>query len=285
MRTPAHRTALALLVTAAVAGCAPASDSEPGTERAVESPDVDTERGGALAEVVRLAEARADSMEVALQPVPLLRPAEERALTSHGSARHLASARRLGLAERPATASNVEAVAASGDLVRLDDTDLWVVRDLDHSHPWVTRDVVGLLTELGERFQTGLGEVGLPAFRLEVTSALRTAEDQAELRGVNINAARGASTHEYGTTVDIAYAGFAAPAAPMSEVVSSVPDAMAPLAASIAAAFAERAAGRKSRELQAILGRLLEQMQAEGKVHVTLEQLQPVYHITVARRY
>jgi hypothetical protein len=46
---------------------------------------------------------------------------------------------------------------------------------------------------------------------------------------------------------------------------------------------AERVAGRRALELKAILGLVLLEMQREGKVMVTIEQLQPVYHMTVAR--
>jgi hypothetical protein len=49
-------------------------------------------------------------------------------------------------------------------------------------------------------------------------------------------------------------------------------------------AAAERVAGRRALELKAILGAVLVEMQDEGKVMVTLDRLQPVYHMTVARR-
>ena len=45
----------------------------------------------------------------------------------------------------------------------------------------------------------------------------------------------------------------------------------------------EAAAARKSRELMAILGEVLREMQDEGAVYVTLDRQQPVFHITVAR--
>ena len=45
----------------------------------------------------------------------------------------------------------------------------------------------------------------------------------------------------------------------------------------------ETAAARKSRELQAILGSVLNELRREGDVLVTLERQQPVYHVTVAR--
>ncbi|NIP78142.1 MAG: hypothetical protein GWM90_02620 [Gemmatimonadetes bacterium] len=50
----------------------------------------------------------------------------------------------------------------------------------------------------------------------------------------------------------------------------------------MARAVLERVAARKSRELKAILGGVMESAQSRGEVLVTLERQQPVYHITVA---
>jgi hypothetical protein len=52
----------------------------------------------------------------------------------------------------------------------------------------------------------------------------------------------------------------------------------------MAAAVFETVAARNSRELQAILGQVMIEVQSEGLAMVTLERLQPVYHFTVARR-
>jgi hypothetical protein len=41
-------------------------------------------------------------------------------------------------------------------------------------------------------------------------------------------------------------------------------------------------AARKSRELQAVLGKVMAEAQSRDEVLVTLERQQPVYHITVA---
>ena len=50
--------------------------------------------------------------------------------------------------------------------------------------------------ELAERFQARLADRGIPPYRLEVSSALRTAEAQARLRETNENAASGVSAEE-----------------------------------------------------------------------------------------
>ncbi|NIQ58304.1 MAG: hypothetical protein GWN71_34715, partial [Gammaproteobacteria bacterium] len=83
---------------------------------------------------------------------------------------------------------------------------------LDASAPYVTPGTHALLERLGVAFQERLTAMGLPAYRLEISSVLRTAADQAALRGRNVNATAGTSAHEFGTTVDLAYAGYAAPA-------------------------------------------------------------------------
>ena len=52
----------------------------------------------------------------------------------------------------------------------------------------------------------------------------------------------------------------------------------------MAAVVAEAVAARRSRELQAVLGRVILEMQSEGNVLVTLERQQTVFHLTVGSR-
>ncbi|MGK2934794.1 MAG: DUF5715 family protein [Gemmatimonadaceae bacterium] len=229
-------------------------------------------------------QARADSIDAIFQPLPLLRPQQEAALRRFDNDAQLVAARRLGIpASTPRQA--VERMVADGRMVRLtDSTDHWVVRKLDHSSPYLTRDGAAALREIAQRFQQALARRGLPAYRLEVTSALRSAEDQAALRTDNVNAAAGESTHQYGTTFDVAYSAFAPPAEPV--LAPALPEAawLEPHLVWVAGTLAETVAARRSRELMAILGNVLLEIQGEGKIMVTLERLQPVYHMTVARR-
>ena len=248
------------------------------------------QRGGTAAETaftreVARIQARADSIDAIFQPLPLLRPQQEAALRRFDNDAQLVAARRLGIPANTARQA-VERMVADGRMVRLaDSTEHWVVRKLDHSSPYLTRDGAAAVREVAQRFQRALASRGLPAYRLEVTSALRSAEDQAALRTDNVNAAAGESTHQYGTTFDIAYSAFAPPARPI--VAPSLPEArwLEPHLAWVAATLAETVAARRSRELMAILGNVLLEIQGEGKIMVTLERLQPVYHVTVARRY
>ena len=226
--------------------------------------------------------AYADSIEARLRPVPLLTPSQAAAFNRFRNPQHLEAARRLGVSQ-PVTPEDIQAHLESGRLVHLTDSEYWSLRRLDYSSPYVIPDVVNLLEDIGRRFQTRLGEMGLPPLRLEITSVLRSRDDQARLRQVNPNAARGESTHQFGTTVDIAYSSFRAPKeSQLTYNVSDQPWLEEPLDR-IERLAAEVGAARMSRELQAILGHVLREMQNEGLVMVTMEIGQPVYHITVAR--
>jgi hypothetical protein len=156
------------------------------------------------------------------------------------------------------------------------------VRRLDRSKPLLMPGARDVLDEIGRRFQERLAGMGLPRYRIEVTSVLRTAQQQADLRRTNPNAA-GETTHSYATTFDIAYSAFAPPPEPLLEPDFSLRDDERHVALHLAAVHVELVAARRSRELMAILGEVLITMQREGSVMVTLERLQPVYHITVRR--
>jgi hypothetical protein len=225
----------------------------------------------------------ADSVDALFRPVPLLTPAQEAVFRRFGNAQQLERARALGV--RPANRAERDAAVRDGRLLVLEDsTEHWVVRELTHSEPLLTPDARALLVRIGQRFHERLDAMGAPRYRLEVTSVLRTAESQAELRRTNPNAAAGQSTHEYGTTLDVAYASFAAPAELRIDLDASGAEWLRPRLERIAAAQLEAVAARNSLELRAILGLVMAQLQSEGLVMVTLERQQPVYHFTVARR-
>ena len=252
--------------------CTPAPPPPPGEDPA----EV------ALRETVARADALADRIEDILEPVPLMRPAEEEALRRYLAGPHLARARALGV--RATDRARVDALVAEGRLIVLEDsTRHWILRRAGGRPTWVVPHTRALLVELGERFQRRLAEMGLPAYRIEVTSALRTTEGQAALRERNENAAAGTSAHEFGTTVDIPYTAFAPPAELPAELRVDGPAALRPYLDRLAALTLESVSARKSRELQKIFGDVLRQAQADGIVLVTYERFQPVFHVTVAR--
>ncbi|MFP4624439.1 MAG: DUF5715 family protein, partial [Gemmatimonadota bacterium] len=117
-----------------------------------------------------------------------------------------------------------------------------------------------------------------------VTSVLRTGRQQAALRGRNRNAARTTSSHEFGTTFDIAYLSFAGPRS--LDHPSLAPDSSQPLPHTLRAVLMTRLdslATRHAPHIEGELGAVLQQLQRDGAVLLLRERSQPVYHITVAR--
>lgn len=211
-----------------------------------------------------------------------LKTAQELRLRRYRGASHLQAARRLGVG-RVSGATDLERLVAEGRLVPLGDTPHYYVQDLDYSVAYVTPDLARLLETIGERFHAGLRTHGLPLYRYCVSSVLRTAENQQALRAINPNAARGVSAHEFGTTLDVVIHKYAYLNRPEDRLP---PSPYAFLNERLEAMRVQRYSAlgyRYWQELQGILGRVLIEMQDEGKALVLLEREQPVFHLTVAQ--
>lgn len=233
-----------------------------------------------LAESVARADRIAGSADRILSPLPVMTPAEENALRRFLSASHVAAAREIGVRVEDDVA--LDSLVAAGRLVALpDSSEHWIVRE-GTAPTYVVPPMVSLLERLGRRFQARLAEMGLPPYRIEVTSALRTTEHQARLRRSNANAAAGVSSHEFGATVDLSYAAFAPPAEPPSVIPASAPTAFQPHLERLADLALESVSARKSRELGRIFSQVLQDAQDEGSALVIYERQQTVYHVTVA---
>ncbi|MEX2471432.1 MAG: DUF5715 family protein [Gemmatimonadota bacterium] len=234
---------------------------------------------GMLAEAVRTANRTAGSADRILSPMPVMTPAEEARLRRYLNASHVASARRNGV--RALDAETVGSLIEAGRLVALEDsTRYWIVRP--RSAPThVVPEMRALLEILALRFQERLAALDLPPYRIEVTSALRTAARQARLRGSNANAASGVSSHEFGTTVDLSYAAFAPPYETPDALPPGAPDAFRPHVERLMDLALESVSARKSRELGKIFSEVLARAQDEGIALVIYERQQTVYHVTV----
>ena len=234
-----------------------------------------------LSQTLRTAEGMARSADRVLRPLPVMTPAEEAGLRRFLNPSHVARARALGVRveDRVVRDSLLEA----GRLVLVEDsTSYWIVRP-GASPAYLVPEMRALLEVLGQRLQGRLHELGLPPYRLEVTSALRTSARQERLRATNDNAAAGVSSHEFGTTVDLSYAAFAPPADVPQELLASAPLELRPHLEQIVDLAMESVLARKSREIGAIFSRVLREAQAEGLVLVIYERQQTVYHVTVAQ--
>ncbi len=219
--------------------------------------------------------ANADSADKRMRRIPNLTRQERRALLADVNDIQTARARQVGIPR----GSSVEKLSSSGRLVKLtDSTEYWVLRELDYSVPYVTPATEALLIEIGKRFHHRLDSLGIPRFRVEITSVLRTPENQSELRKRNSNAAREVSAHEFGTTVDLAYRKWGPP---VMDSIAGMP--VAGELRSWSDSVMIETARERGAELQAVLGRVLHQLRREGRVLVRMERRQTVYHITTAR--
>lgn len=284
-----YGASLGILIAAS--GCARAEES-PGrsasalaarAEASPSAPDsavmIEEEMDAARAQILALA----DSARDALVGVRGLSRGERSELRQDVNARQVATARSLGVRAR--SDDEVDRLVRSGRLVELkDSTQYWILRDLNYSVPYVTPDTRAMLMEIGTRFHARLDSLGIPLYRMEITSVLRTPKNQRELRQRNANAADGVSAHEFGTTVDIAHVRFAPPADDrLTVTVPSAPERTAPMRY-VEGVVLEAVARKHAQALQAELGRVLAEMRDERKLRVMMERQQAVYHMTVARR-
>jgi hypothetical protein len=275
-----------LAVLAMVAGCAAEAHDLPVADRTEQAdgraadartaPPAPLNAADSAAAHARIA-AVADSLRAAFGQASALTPREVAELRFDVNATQIATARRLG--QRVADEAEMERLRRSGRLVALEDsTEHWIVRRMEHASPYLTPDAAAMLVELGRRFHARLDSVGLPRYRMRITSALRTDADQAALRRVNANASQIVSAHEFGTTVDVSHERFAVPAEPLRA------GDVQPLPA-LEVEMLEEVGQEHARVLQAELGRAIWEMRQEGDLHVMMEDAQPVYHMTVARSF
>jgi hypothetical protein len=229
-------------------------------------------------------EERLAEIESAAERLPGLIGSIRQDMRRHLNATHVAAARANGVGPVRDSA-HLAALVDRGALVPLpDSTRWWVVRDLNHSMPYVTPGTQAALEEVGRRFHARLDEHGLPPFRLDITSVLRTTQQHSALQRRNPNAAANTSSHEFGTTLDIAYLNFAAPESLDHPSLGLEPDRQVsePLRAELTTRL-DSLGTQYAPHLEGELGAVLQQLQSDGMVLTLRERGQPVYHITVAR--
>gem|GEM_PF-1704781 len=248
------------------------------TQRAPALPAAPLTAADSAQAAARIATER-DSVAAALARVRTLRWREIWGMRRDVNAEQIAVARRLGV--QASGEAELQRLVRQGRLVPLgDSTEYWVLRKMTHSAPYVTPDARALLIEVGRRFTAKLDSAGLPRYRMKVTSALRTDETQAELRKINPNASRIVSAHEFGTTMDVSYERFAVPA-PREEPADSA--AGPPVPWEMRSEMLEELEKAHGKAIQALLGRSIAELRAEGALMVMMENGQTVFHFTVAR--
>ncbi len=215
--------------------------------------------------------------------VPLLSDQQRRLLRRSRNAVHVEMAQRLGVASVEKRDDVLDEAAEAG-LVRLGDSPYYWVGRLTYSVPYVTPSAAAVLDSIGVRFQARLAGYGLPPYKFYISSVLRTQEDQAALRRVNVNASRTTSSHEFGTTFDIQFRRYRYAGDPAAELWEpAYPYLTSEFAAELDAFYRKTSQSYPSRMLS-LLGETLIELENEGLLLTVMERRQPVFHTTVARR-
>lgn len=147
-----------------------------------------------------------------------------------------------------------EVMKQKNKLKRISSCRNYMVDDLTHSLPYLTRNAAEELEVIGNEFADILERNNLPHYRFIITSILRTDESVGNLKkSGNINATKN-STHRYGTTFDITYKRF--------DKRDKNPDYMS------------------EENLKLVLGQALLNEQRAGHIYVKYEYKQACFHIT-----
>ncbi len=151
--------------------------------------------------------------------------------------------------------SQIDSLVEEGILVRIKPNKYYNIRRLTHSYPYLTPEARDLLNLIGKRFQANLQAEGLPKYKFQISSLLRTIEFQRQLTHQNVNATYGLSAHYYGTTFDIAYD-----------------------------KYDRRGKSYQDPKVEAILEKTLRELREECRMMIIRESSNKCFHMTVVKR-
>lgn len=152
--------------------------------------------------------------------------------------------------------SDEDAWVNGRNLVKIESNSHLFVDTLHHSYPFLRKHAADLLEEIGKRFADSLAARGGGAYRLKVTSLLRTPRTVKALRRVNRNASA-ESAHSFATTFDISYSKFICDDA--------------------------TATHRTFEDLKNLLAEIVYDLREEGRCKVKIERHQACMHITACK--
>jgi hypothetical protein len=98
---------------------------------------------------------------------------------------------------------------SEGKLVKIRDTNGYIIDRLTFSSPYLTKDGRKLMDEISRRFSDKVSEKGIKGVKFIVTSMTRKTEHLKRLRSYNSNSSEN-SPHLYGNAFDITYKRFKA---------------------------------------------------------------------------
>lgn len=167
---------------------------------------------------------------------------------------HLKAAKKIGITP---LASDNDILSASKKLYMVGGPlrfgEPYVVDKLSHSSPFLVKEAVGLLHDIGQAFQDSLRNKHMPPYSVLVSSVLRTDKDVKNLTKRNVNASQ-RSVHCYGTTFDISYKRFVK--------------------------HDDEGDDAKQVHLKAVLAEVLRDLKKQGRCYVKHEVKQACFHIT-----
>ncbi len=169
--------------------------------------------------------------------------------------KHLKAAKKVGIEPLKARAEIPDAskkLYFVGGSLRFGEP--YVVDNLTHSSPFLVKEAVDLLHEIGQAFQDSLKNKHMPPYSVLVSSVLRTDDDVKKLSKRNVNASQ-RSVHCYGTTFDISYKRFVK--------------------------HDDEGVDAKQVYLKAVLAEVLRDLKKKGRCYVKHEVKQACFHITV----
>jgi hypothetical protein len=94
-----------------------------------------------------------------------------------------------------------------GKLVEMQSGTGFIIEEMSHSYPYLTKESRDLLVEIGKRFRDKISDTRLKGSRIKITSMTRTTEKLKRLRVINSNTSVN-SPHLYGNAFDISYLRF-----------------------------------------------------------------------------
>jgi hypothetical protein len=119
---------------------------------------------------------------------------------------YIAQAKISGI-EPCSDANDISKRITSRKLFRVKTGRRYIIEDMTHSYPYLTRDSRKLLNEIGKRFKEKVTKDGLKGSRFIITSMTRTSEKIKGLGKNNLNVSEN-SPHLNGNAFDISYARF-----------------------------------------------------------------------------
>lgn len=114
---------------------------------------------------------------------------------------------RLTGVEKCTNEAEIQKRVLQGKLVRIKSNRDYIIEDMSHSYPYLTKDSKKLLREIGRRLRKKTRDDGLYGSRFIITSMTRTTKNLNSLEKTNGNASEN-SPHLYGNAFDISYARF-----------------------------------------------------------------------------